>query len=159
MLINLLNIKQTQRFLFIACLLCFLSSVTAEIILSKKPCDLCLVTRYFYLLIAATSFFSTRVSTTFPKKILLATLFTAFCFSFYHLGVENHWWPGPATCTTKLLTNMESIMNNKAVRCDVVNWKIFGISSTLYSLCITTSLFWIYSLSFIMDCVNRRNDY
>lgn len=158
MLISLLNFKNIQRFLFIICLICFSSSVVAELIFNKVPCDLCLVTRYSYLCIAALTLFSIRFPAIILKKVLFVLIFCSLCFSLYHLGVENHWWAGPSKCTARLLTSIESIMNNTVTRCDVVNWRIFGISSTLYNMCIIAGLFWIYSLSFVVDYMSRRNE-
>lgn len=155
---KMFDIKNSQKILIIISLFCFLSSVCAEIFLDKKPCDLCLYTRYLYILIAALGFISLRCPRVLFKQMLLALLFIAFCFSFYHLGVENHWWAGPAKCTTKLLTDMKSIMDNDTIRCDVVNWELFGISSTLYNMCIMACIFWLYSLSFAIDSLKRRKE-
>ncbi len=156
MLFKLFDIKTIQKVLIVISLFCFFSSICAEFFFDKKPCDLCLYTRYFYISIAILGFISLHYDKIIFKQMFLMFLFIALCFSFYHLGVENHWWAGPAKCTTKLLTDMKSIMTNDAVRCDVINWKLFGISSTLYNMCIMACIFWLYSMAFAVYSVNWR---
>ncbi|HWU01864.1 MAG TPA: disulfide bond formation protein B [Novosphingobium sp.] len=50
----------------------------------------------------------------------------------YHAGVEYGWWQGVTECTSAVSFGgkdpLEAIMNAPLVRCDVVQWKIFGIS-------------------------------
>ena len=60
--------------------------------------------------------------------------------SFYHVGVEHHWFEGPTACTgpvTKAKTIAElkaQIMNQQAVRCDIPQWTLFGISLAGFNL-------------------------
>jgi disulfide bond formation protein DsbB len=92
---------------------------------------------------------------------LLSSLTLFLVFAFYHLGVENHWWNGPAKCSTIISSpqNISEIMETKQnVKCDEANWKIFGLSSTLYNFIIAGVLFWIYSLAFAIDRVIRRSE-
>jgi disulfide bond formation protein DsbB len=94
------------------------------------------------------------------RSVLLVVVFAAMCFSFYHLGVENRWWPGPAKCTLKAtsltLDNIFADDNVNIVRCDEVNWSIFGLSVTLYNFCLTGLMFWISSISIAMDSLKRK---
>ena len=51
----------------------------------------------------------------------------------YHAGVEYAWWKGLTECTSlvsfsKGADPLAAIMNAPIIRCDVVQWKIFGIS-------------------------------
>ena len=45
-----------------------------------------------------------------------------------HVGVELGWWEGLTTCTTSGATSLEDIMKVPLVRCDDVQWSLFGIS-------------------------------
>ena len=45
-----------------------------------------------------------------------------------HAGVEYGWWEGLTTCTTNGATSLEDIMSVPLVRCDQVQWSLFGIS-------------------------------
>lgn len=51
----------------------------------------------------------------------------------YHAGVEYGWWKGLTECTSLVSFSgggdpLAAIMNAPIIRCDVVQWKIFGIS-------------------------------
>ena len=67
---------------------------------------------------------------------------------FYHTGVERHWWPGPASCSTaatfRRASGTEQLLDQLTaaplVRCDEIPWRMFGLSMASYnvmlSLCI-----------------------
>jgi disulfide bond formation protein DsbB len=53
----------------------------------------------------------------------------------YHLGIEEHWWAGPQTCTgtgsafpDSVEALRDALRNARIVPCDVVPWSLFGIS-------------------------------
>lgn len=154
-MIKLIDFKNIQIVLLTACFFCFAFSSFAEFVLDKKPCALCLVTRYSYLSFVVFLALSLKTSSSRLQKIIVCLMFGSVCFSLYHLGVENHWWAGPAKCSAKISTSMKDLMARSSVKCDVVNWKIFGISSTLYNLCFMAAIFWLYSLSFCLHCFAR----
>jgi disulfide bond formation protein DsbB len=200
-ILKILEVRNTILTLLFMSVFAFLSSTFAELIYHKAPCDLCLVSRALYGVIAILSccflkptkltvviieatiicyFIVTKshVITIVNSLILLAVLLI-FCtlkrnnqllksflvfavlastfFAFFHLGVENHWWVGPAKCTTALLPTLDQVMDNsQTARCDVVNWSIFGISSTLYNLCITVLLSWLITISMILEYTKKE---
>lgn len=152
-----LRVFSIERFakitLFISvCAVCF--SVFAEYILNKEPCELCMISRYSYLLIMTTSFFSLcKKYKNFLIYVLYCSIFLSFLFSFYHLGVENHWWNAPESCASSLpsIDSIKSdVFNKEYVPCDQVNWTIFGLSSTLYNFCIMGFLAWMASISYVL---------
>ena len=62
------------------------------------------------------------------------TLLVGAGIAAYHVGVEQGWWQGPATCTTPdpgaiapgdLLNQ---ILQTPVVLCDQVAWSLFGVS-------------------------------
>jgi disulfide bond formation protein DsbB len=160
LLARLLNVKNTQVLLLIASLIAIICSISAEFVLTKAPCDMCLTTRYLHLAIVCVAAFSLKINKSYMRSILLILIFASMCFAFYHLGVENHWWPGPAKCTLKstalTMDNIFSEDNGDIVRCDEVNWSIFGLSVTLYNFCLTGLMFWISSIAFSMDSLKRK---
>jgi len=126
--------------------LCF--SIGAEYLFEIKPCALCLYLRYVYIAILAVS----GIFYFYPKRLVffikLALIFGAIGLSFYHLGVERHWWEGPLSCSgeamnqSKLqgLTNdektqrlLEHFQGKPAALCNQVNWRILGISVTIWN--------------------------
>jgi len=66
---------------------------------------------------------------------LLALIFLAnVALAFYHVGVEQHWWPGPTACTGALSGPVDvndlakSLNSARVVRCDEVQLRILGLS-------------------------------
>ncbi|MBY0281655.1 MAG: disulfide bond formation protein B [Alphaproteobacteria bacterium] len=127
--------------------LCF--SLGAEYVFEIKPCILCLYLRYVYvaiLIIAGFFYF-------WPKKwiflIKLALILAATSLSFYHLGVEQHWWEGPAVCSGESISSsklqgltddektqqlLQHFQGKKTAQCNQVNWRIFGVSVTIWNI-------------------------
>jgi len=69
--------------------------------LGYAPCELCLAERYaFYAgapIAALTAYLASRGAHGVARALfaLLALIFVANAgFAFYHVGVEQHWWPG-----------------------------------------------------------------
>ena len=145
------SIKSASLFTLTISIIAVLFSMSASIFFKYSPCPLCTMTRYgFIILIIIASL------TLYNKKIFSLLVLAAFCLfilTFYHLGVENHWFASPAICHAKLAQTIEEIMNNTDNDCAKVGWKIFGLSSTLYSLAAAAILFWINSIVFFAKYV------
>jgi disulfide bond formation protein DsbB len=96
------------------------------------------------------------------KVLVLAVVFCMFAFCVYHLGVESHWWKGPHGCVMKLPTidtmtdEFADQADDSKTYCDKVNWRIFGVSSTLWSCAIAALLLWITSVAYTLDFYMRR---
>lgn len=103
------------------------------------PCELCLYERWPYYIAIVLALLVLAVD----GRGRLAPLVMALCgilfladaaLAFYHVGVEQHWFEGPTACAgpvTKAKTVAElkaQIMNQQAVRCDIPQWTLFGIS-------------------------------
>lgn len=150
--IRLINYKNTLIFILLLSLFCFISSLIIQVFFKEKPCLLCLFTRYGFLIISIICLFSIKYIKV--KKVVflpLLPIILMFFFTFYHLGVENHWWFAPSSCRTILptLQDLQSntfISNESRPPCDKVNFQIFGISITLISFIISSFIFWIYSI-------------
>lgn len=46
----------------------------------------------------------------------------------YHAGVELKWWEGITTCTAGGALSLDQLMKVPLVRCDQIQWSLFGIS-------------------------------
>lgn len=144
---------------FIYCF-CFLCSLLIQIFLGHVPCLLCLITRYGFLL-TGVMFILVKLNPNIKiLSIICSFLLLTFCF--YHLGVENHWWIAPDSCRTILPTlhelNNGKLPNNRPA-CDVVNFKICGLSMTLISFLISSFLFWITSINFALHYRKEQDVY
>jgi disulfide bond formation protein DsbB len=105
------------------------------------PCELCLTERYaFYAgapIAALTAWLASRSAHGLARAlfVLLALVFLANAgLAFYHVGVEQHWWPGPTACTGSLSgpVNVNDLMKSlnsvRVVNCDEVQLRILGLS-------------------------------
>ena len=96
------------------------------------PCEMCLWQRWphrFAILFAIAAILLPPV----VPRIRLLTLLAAVALAVsgaigaFHAGVEYGWWEGITTCTSSAMT-MDDIMSIPLVRCDQVQWSLFGIS-------------------------------
>jgi disulfide bond formation protein DsbB len=62
----------------------------------------------------------------------------------YHTGVEQKWWPGPATCTTSgAALSVEQMLAQEdptIVMCDEIQWTLFGITLAGYNFLMSLAL-------------------
>lgn len=104
-----------------------------------EPCELCLLGRWPYyigipLLVVAAIGGNRRAVAVSVFAIVGLVFLAGAGLSFYHVGVEQHWFPGPTECTATATeaTSIEALkaqlMAQEPVRCDVVQWSLFGIS-------------------------------
>jgi disulfide bond formation protein DsbB len=108
------------------------------------PCELCYWQRYAYfaaipLAALAAGLAAARGAAAARLPLLAAALalFAGMGVAFYHVGVEQLWWPGPDACAAPDLGSgniLDAIMNQGLVRCDQVPWSLFGISMAGYNL-------------------------
>ena len=62
----------------------------------------------------------------------------------FHMGVEQHWWRGLASCSS-MVSNIpmtvealkEQILSEPVVRCDEMDWSFLGISMSGYNALIS----------------------
>lgn len=99
------------------------------------PCTLCLWQRWPH----AVAVLAGALGLALPQRIwpilgMIAALTTASIAAF-HVGVEQTWWEGLATCTADTMgsVSVEDLLNTNVtvgapVRCDAIAWTLFGIS-------------------------------
>ena len=131
-------------FIFIASAIVLGAALMSQYWGGLAPCELCLKERWPWdaaLAVAAIAFLlSGRVGTGLPA-LVLALIFTAgAALAFYHVGVEQHWFAGPSSCTTNA-TGAQSIddlrkqlLATEPVLCDQIQWSLFGISLAGWNL-------------------------
>ena len=120
-----------------------------------SPCHLCLLQRWPH----AAAILIAGLALALPGQLLplagaMAAATTAG-IGMYHAGVEQHWWPGPDTCTagdiaglttTDLTTQLLS--NTTVVQCDQIAWALAGISMAGWNAILSSLLvgFWLRAL-------------
>ncbi|MBI1954579.1 MAG: disulfide bond formation protein B [Proteobacteria bacterium] len=124
----------------------------AEYMFLIRPCPLCWYERYVYMALLAVSvlgIISQRVMFLICSLILLGT---GIIITFYHFGVENHWWQfmcqdvGHEAQTVEELKRL--MMQTPPPSCNTPLWTIFGISAVFWSLMYQLFLFVLVLLPF-----------
>ena len=97
------------------------------------PCEMCYWQRWPHgaaILFALLAFTGPASSPRSRNFTLLAALAIAISgiIGVYHAGVESGVFEGFTTCTSTAATSLQDILNTPLVRCDQVQWSLFGIS-------------------------------
>jgi disulfide bond formation protein DsbB len=111
----------------------------AQYVQHYAPCELCLRERLpWYVLIGLS-----LIGLVFPSRWILVliglTLLVSAGLGLHHAGVEQHWWPGPAECTSgssgaKTIEELKAmLMKEKVVQCDEIAWKFLGLSMAAWN--------------------------
>jgi len=124
-----------------------------QIIGGMAPCHLCILQRWPHGL----AFGVGLLALLLPNRWLYAlgagiVLFGAG-IAFYHVGVEQHWWLGPTTCSSQGVTGMSAqqlmtqILQAPLVRCDEIPWSMFGLSMAAWNGVISVGLAGIWLIA------------
>ena len=160
--IKLINYKNDLKLILILSIICFISSISIQLILEEIPCLLCSITRYGFLFTSIVCFITLKYMNNNKFIIFLPSIFLLLLLilTFYHLGVENHWWSAPRGCKTILPTiddiKSGKIIQNNNIPCDRVNFKVLGVSMTLISFVISSFLFWLSSISTVLHLYRNK---
>jgi len=97
------------------------------------PCEMCYWQRWPHgaaILLAALAFTAPASSSRSRTLTLLAAAAIAIsgAIGVYHAGVEAGIFEGFTTCTTTRGMTLQDIINAPLVRCDQVQWSLFGVS-------------------------------
>lgn len=120
------------------------------------PCALCYAQRWpFYLAIALSVLVLSLVNdpgahrATAGLLVVIALVFAGGAvLAFYHVGVEQQWWPGTNACggagirsTGVSLEDLRKrLLDQPIVRCDRPAWTLFGISLAGFNVAISAGL-------------------
>lgn len=110
-----------------------------------RPCELCLYQRWPWW-IAAGLALAALVPGGAPadaaRRVLVAAaglvLIAGAVLAGYHVGVEQGWWQGPASCggaiaTPETLAELRAQLSQTVVPCGEPAWSLFGISMAGYN--------------------------
>jgi len=119
----------------------------AENLFDIMPCSLCYYQRYVMMGIIATSL--GVVISGIDHKIITGTIcllaFGGVILCGYHIGIELKWWSMPQSCIGnidlvssdpgEMLKNLQEHMKNQKIsRCDQINWYLFGVPASWWTL-------------------------
>jgi disulfide bond formation protein DsbB len=114
------------------------------------PCELCVAQRWPYG--AAIAFTLLALIPAAPprvQRVLLGLAGVAFiataAIGFYHAGVELKVFEGPSACTSAISANTvedlrRQLLAAPVVRCDEVQWSLFGITLAGYNFIVAAGL-------------------
>lgn len=142
-----------NRVIFFVAISIFAASMISQFMLEKQPCQLCLIDRYLFLSLGILALLAK-----WRKMLLPIGALITLAFTFYHLGVENHWWLGTSGCVSELPSLNSTPMDSKTPACDSVNWIVLGISSTLWGVLFASFIFWFSSTSYLINFYLRRSE-
>jgi disulfide bond formation protein DsbB len=136
------------RLILIISLVAIISAYFIEYVLGHQPCNLCLIERIPYglsiILISLNYFF--KKNKKFIILLLILIFFFSFAISVYHLGIEQGLFEESAICSLKNTTGIiskEEILKQlqeKAVSCKDVTFRIFGLSLTSINILLSLIL-------------------
>ena len=103
------------------------------------PCELCLAERWPYYIILALNLVALLAGNLRLTRLILGLSAVVFLvgagLGAYHVGVEQHWIAGPTACTggetggAKSIEDLQKmLLQQQPVRCDEVQWSLFGVS-------------------------------
>jgi disulfide bond formation protein DsbB len=97
------------------------------------PCEMCYWQRWPHgaaIVLAGAAFLFQATSPRARLLTILAALAIAVsgAIGVFHAGVELGWWQGLTRCTTGGALSLDELMKVPLVRCDQVQWSLFGIS-------------------------------
>lgn len=107
------------------------------------PCQLCLYQRWpwwgalLLCILAMPTILSTNLRAVLVGLAGLSILVGAG-IAIFHVGVEQHWWPGLASCSAAgqnpaSFEQMQQMLSQPTASCDKPAWTMFGISMAGYN--------------------------
>jgi disulfide bond formation protein DsbB len=148
-----LTTKHVHYFLILVAAASLIFAYIAEHGFGILPCDFCIYERCIYAGIIVVGLLSLKTETFSGHRGIFAQLLVltiGIALTFYHVGMEQHWWAGPTSCTgpapAATFEDYRAQLMKLRPRCDQVSWAIFGISATLWNLMLQAGLAFLTSL-------------
>lgn len=132
-------------FVFASCLFSLAFAYIAQYGFGLRPCILCLYQRWPYRIGLGIGVMAYILA---PKAargvwnllaVMVPTFFAGAGIALFQVGVEQHWWQGTEECTGPSITGMtpaellEKLNAAPVVRCDEIQFELFGISMAGYN--------------------------
>lgn len=125
-----------------------------EYIGGMAPCQLCIWQRWPH----AAAVLIMGIALMVPGRIWpllgLAAALTTAGIGGFHVGVEQGWWEGLASCTAGSISgiSVEDLLNPNAavaapVRCDAIPWALLGVSMAGWNMIASLALAGIWGLA------------
>ena len=125
-------------------------AAVAEFVFALAPCPFCYYQRWPYvavILAASFAFLAAASVLRWALALCAVALAIGLGLALFHVGMEQGWWQGPASCAAppgKAATLDElrkQLLATPQVRCDEPAWSLFGISFAGFN--VIASLTWL----------------
>lgn len=111
------------------------------------PCKLCLWQRWPHgavILFSLLGLLGLRPN--FALSLIALSAVSTAAIAGYHVGVEQHLWAGPASCSSALSSGsaadlVDSLLATPVVRCDEVAWSFAGLSMAGWNMLFSLGVF------------------
>lgn len=112
-----------------------------EYVFGLWPCEMCWWQRYAHFAALGLALLAlVRPSLTMLVRLAGLAILVGGLIGAYHAGVEYGWWQGFTACTSEVAVGddpLKAILDAPMVRCDQVQWELFGISLAGYNFLIS----------------------
>ncbi|MBV17226.1 MAG: disulfide bond formation protein B [Thalassospira sp.] len=123
----------------------------AQYVQKLLPCVLCLYQRVPFYGVAGLSVIALLLlhfpaAARFVVYLCGITFAVGTAIAFYHVGVQELWWQGPAMCggvesgASSVADLKAQLMAQPIIRCDKIDWKLFGITMPTVNLFFSAAL-------------------
>jgi disulfide bond formation protein DsbB len=145
-----------NNFRFAAFLIAVVSAATLagawffQLVVGLSPCPLCLDQRIPYyaavpLAIVIAALADKKALARIGFALIAIVLAIGCALAIYHAGVEWKFWPGPQDCSGAVVqlnggSILDQMSNTRVIRCDEIQWQLFGISLAGYNALIAGAL-------------------
>lgn len=143
---------------FLAPLLLYGGALVSQYGFGLHPCEMCYWQRWPHqaaILLALLALLLRRNDGAMRALTLLAAIAIAVsgAIGIFHAGVEYGFWEGITTCATGSSgpVTLDSIMNAPLIRCDAVQWSLFGISLAGFN-----AIFSLGAAAFVLTLLRRK---
>ena len=147
-----MTVKQLISFAGFSSVAVILGAYAFEFIGGFLPCKLCYWQRYPHFLVIIIFSLLYLVQIRSLIFVGMMSMLVSTILAFYHVGVEQKYWPGPNSCTNSSIEGLttdqliDQIMSAPLVRCDEITWELIGVSMAGWNALISFCLFltWLY---------------
>ncbi|MBK8210571.1 MAG: disulfide bond formation protein B [Rhodospirillales bacterium] len=126
------------------------SAFAGQYVFGLEPCVLCLWQRVPFAAAAAIAALGLvgwgRRRAVLPIALAALVFAIGAAIAFFHVGVQQHWWSSVAGCGGVPVTGMSvedlspSALANPPKPCDVVDWRLLGLSLAGWNTVVSTAL-------------------
>jgi disulfide bond formation protein DsbB len=139
-----LTARMFAGFIFVASAIALGGALGSQYVGGLAPCELCLLQRWPWsvaMVISIVVLFAGERAALPWLALLLAIVFAIGSgLAFYHVGVEQHWYPGPSACTASgnraatVEELRQQLLHQQPVQCDQPAFSLFGVSMAGWNL-------------------------